>query len=151
MRSERRHGRCPTLGRLEERATSRGCWLSVYSRGCLKSKAFPLQSQEDQARSTEGKLMESKAAVSLLALARLEVGVKLAGGGVCDLHHTAPTRPRAPHLQAILLTGCRWLTLRLPGSETPLHEASRPGPLSLLNPASVLISCLFARSLPDLS
>lgn len=68
--------------------------------------------------------------------------------GVCGLHHIAPARPRALHLQEILLTGCSWPTLRLPGSETLLREASRPGPLSLLNPACALISCLFAPHCP---
>lgn len=105
-----------------------------------------MQTQEDQAGATEGKLTDSQATVSLLTLARLGVGVKLAG--VCDLHHTAPARPRALHLQETLLTGYSWLTLRLPGSETPLHEASRPGPLSLLNPASALIFCPFASHCP---
>lgn len=125
----------------------------MHNKGVWKSKEITLQSQEvGQARPTEGKLMDSQAAVSFLTLARYEQRVKLGMKMVVfDLHDSAPTQPRALHLEGGLLLGCIWLTPMLPGSETPLCRASRPGPLSLLHPASALIPCLFAHLLPILS
>lgn len=112
-----------------------------------------MQTQEaGQARPTEGKLMDSQAAVSFLTLARYEQRVKLGMKMVViGLHDSAPTQPRALHSEEGLLPGCIWLRHMLPGSETPLCRASRPGPSSLLNPASAHIPCLSAHLLPILS
>lgn len=86
--------------------------------------------------------MDSQAAVSFLTLARYEQRVKLGMKMVVvGLHDSAPTQPRALHSEEGLLPGCIWLRHMLPGSETPLCRASRPGPLSLLNPASAPICC----------
>lgn len=109
-------------------------WLLVFSakQSVWKNKGVTLQTQ-GLSKPGEGKLMDSQTAVSSLILARYEqrgkLGMKMVVLGLMILHLHSPEKC----IWRSLLPDC--LTLMLPGSETPLHGASRPGPLSLLNPA----------------